>query len=170
MFQIKVNTCKINFELSNKIFALLFITANWLCSKLLVTYPDRGDQANHFWYFFLFLSFLTQLSSAQLRGISAKFHINIFYSSWPPPMDKTIKKFYVSQYYTSALGSTVKYGIEIFRQFFRKLIDNTSNIAWICGKIFQNYNSSTQQHPNSNFVFVLDQKWPNIFTKFGHNI
>ena len=90
-----------------KVKGAFFIT-NWLCSKLLVTYPDRGDQANHFWYFFLFLSFLTQLSSAQLRGISAKFHINIFYFPWPPPMDKTIKNFYVSQYYTSALGSTVK--------------------------------------------------------------
>ena len=55
----------------------------------------------------IFLSFLSQLSSAQLRGISAKFHINIFYSSWPPPTEKTIKKFRVSPFYTLALGSTV---------------------------------------------------------------
>ena len=86
-----------------------FFTTNWLCSKLLVTYSDRGDQANHFWQFLIFLSFLSQLSSAQLRGISAKFHTNIFYFPWPPPTDKTIKKFHVSPYCTSALGSTVKF-------------------------------------------------------------
>ena len=85
-----------------------FFSSNWLCSKLLVTYPDRGGQANHFWHFLFSLSFLSQLSSGQLRGISAKFYINIFYSPWPPPTDKTMKKFHVSPYYTSALGSTVK--------------------------------------------------------------
>ena len=26
-----------------------FFTANWLYTQLLVIYPDRGDQANHFW-------------------------------------------------------------------------------------------------------------------------
>ena len=32
-------------------------TSNWLCSKLLVTYPDRGGQAKHFWHFLFLLSF-----------------------------------------------------------------------------------------------------------------
>ena len=83
-------------------------TSNWLCSKLLVTYPDRGGQAKHFWHFLFLLSFLSQLSSVQLRDISAKFYINIFYLPWPPLTVKTLKNFCVSQYYTSALGSTVK--------------------------------------------------------------
>ena len=86
----------------------VIFTSNWLCSKFLVTYSDRGGQANHFWYFLFLLRFSSQLSSAQLRDISAKFYINIFYSPWPPLTDKTLKKFCVSQYYTSALGSTVK--------------------------------------------------------------
>ena len=88
-------------------------TSNWLCSKLLVTYPDRGGQANHFWHFLFLLSFLSQLSSDQLRGVSAKFHNNIFYSQWPPLTDKTTKKFHVSWSYTSAVRSTVKH-----RNFF----------------------------------------------------
>ena len=83
-------------------------TSNWLCSKLLVTYPDRGGQANHFWHFLFLLSFLSQLSSAQQRGVSAKFYDNIFYSQWPPLTDKTTKKFHVSSSYTSAVRSTVK--------------------------------------------------------------
>ena len=83
-------------------------TSNWLCSKLLVTYPDRGGQANHFWHFLFLLSFLSQLSSAQLRGVSAKFCNNIFYSQWPPLTDKTTKNFHVSSSYTSAVRSTVK--------------------------------------------------------------
>ena len=85
-----------------------YFTSNWLCSKLLVTYPDRGGQANHFWHYLFLLSFLSQLSSAQLRGISAKFCSNIFYSQWLPPTDKTTKKFNVSPSFTSAVGSTVK--------------------------------------------------------------
>ena len=85
-------------------------TSNWLCSKLLVTYPDRGGQANHFWHFLFLLSFLSQLSSAQQRGVSAKFYSNIFYSQWPPLIDKTRKKFHVSSSYTTAVRSTVKSG------------------------------------------------------------
>ena len=84
-------------------------TSNWLCSKLLVTYPDRGGQAKHFWHFLFLLSFLSQLSSAQLRDISAKFYSNNFYSPWPPLTDKTLKKICVSPYYTSAPGSTVNF-------------------------------------------------------------
>ena len=84
-----------------------YFTSNWLCSKLLVTYPDRGGQANHFWHFLFLLSFLSQLSSDQLRGVSAKFDNNIFYSQWPPLTDKTTKKFHVSSSYTSAVRSTV---------------------------------------------------------------
>ena len=86
-----------------------FFTSNWLCSKLLVIYPDRGGQAKHFWHFLFLLSFLSQLSSAQQRGISAKFYYNIFFSQWPPLTDKTTKKFHVSSYCTSALRSTVKW-------------------------------------------------------------
>ena len=67
-------------------------TSNWLCSKLLVTYPDRGGQANHFWHSLFLLSFSSQLSSAQQRGVSAKFYNNIFYSQWLPLTDKTTKK------------------------------------------------------------------------------
>ena len=85
-----------------------YFTSNWLCSKLLVTYPDRGGQAKHFWHFLFLLSFLSQLSSAQLRDISAKFYSNNFYSPWPPLTDKTTKKFHVSPSYTSAVRSTVK--------------------------------------------------------------
>ena len=82
-------------------------TSNWLYSKLLVTYPDRGGQANHFWHFLFLLSFLSQLSSALLRGVSAKFYNNIFDSQWPPLTDKTTKKIHVSWSYTSAVRSTV---------------------------------------------------------------
>ena len=67
-------------------------TSNWLCSKLLATYLDRGDQDNHFWHFLFLLSFLSQLSSAQQRDVSARFYNNIFYSQWPPLTDKTTKK------------------------------------------------------------------------------
>ena len=84
-----------------------FFITNWLCSKLLVTYPDRGDQANHFWQFLIFLSFLSQLSSALLRDVSAKFYDKFFFFYWPPLTDKTTKKFHVSPSYTSAVRSTV---------------------------------------------------------------
>ena len=87
--------------------------SNWLCSKLLVTYPDRGGQANHFWLFLFLLSFLSHLSSDQLRGVSAKFHNNIFYSQWPPLTDKTTKKIHVSSYCTPALRSTVNFNCTI---------------------------------------------------------
>ena len=97
-------------------------TSNWLCSKLLVTYPDRGGQAKHFWHFLFLLSFLSQLSSVQLRDISAKFYINIFYSPWPPLSDKTLKKICMSSYYTSAPGSTVNVN--------KKQIENSGKKEW----------------------------------------
>ena len=45
---------------------------------------------------------------SQLRGISAKFHFNIFYSPWPPLTVRTIKKFHVSSTFTFCPGATVK--------------------------------------------------------------
>ena len=95
----------------------VIFTSNWLCSKFLVTYSDRGGQANHFWYFLFLLRFSSQLSSAQLRDISAKFYINIFCFPWPPPTDRTIKKFHVSPCCTSALRSTVNHPHILIQKF-----------------------------------------------------
>ena len=116
-------------------------TSNWLCSKLLVTEPDRGGQANHFWHFLFLLSFLSQLSSAQQRGVSAKFYNNIFYSQWPPLIDKTRKKFHVSSSYTMAVRSTVNskwmytLTLTLLNQIYYRLYQPRCWIDW--GKCWQ---------------------------------
>ena len=121
-----------------------FFTSNWLCSKLLVIYPDRGGQAKHFWHFLFLLSFLSQLSSAQLRDISAKFYSNNFYSPWPPLTDKTLKKNCVSSYCTSALGSTVnnEYSVSKKIGIWRSVggVNFYISIFYICSVISRNIN------------------------------
>ena len=113
-------------------------TSNWLCSKLLVTYPDRGGQANHFWHFLFLLSFLSQLSSAQQRGVSAKFYNNIFYSQWPPLTDKTRKKFHVSSSYTSAVRSTVNTDLSNFSSHATFFLNESLYKCYLLTKVWDN--------------------------------
>ena len=54
-----------------------------------------------------FFAIMAHTSLPQLRGISTKFYVNIFYFPWPPPTFKTIKKFHVKSFFTSAQKSTV---------------------------------------------------------------